>query len=151
MIEEKLQTLCVEMIKSIEHAVALTDSYINSFSKEDFYTFSDSNSRLQHYKNAYSDFVRTLACPLNDLEAQNSQISSLLILADSEMKIDIISYLQDIFEEYLRFEKSLSEYGSNVKIIFARADASASALVEQTQKFKFSLLSLLEKTKKGLR
>jgi hypothetical protein len=76
-----------------------------------------------------------------------SRTSSLLIEADREMNTDMIILLQTVFEEYLRFEKKLSEYDVNIKKVFDKPNISVSTLLEETKKFKFSLLSLLNKVK----
>lgn len=146
-IVEKVAALQVKIKTSVEAAILFTDKYMNSFSKEDFYTFDDNADKVKHYKKGYSDLLVLLSEPLTALGNDMSRTSSLLIEADREMNTDMIILLQAVFEEYLRFEKKLSEYDVNIKKAFDKPNVSVSTLLEETKKFKFSLLSLLNKVK----
>ena len=143
----KVKTLCNDIASSVNSAILHTDNYINSFTRTDFYTFSEIESKLKQHKKDYSDFLAFIAEPLKVLETKIAEASSLLIEADRTMNIEMIEFLQALFEEYLSFEKTLSEYNVKVKVIFENTNFSISALIEQAKKIKFSLLSLLSKTK----
>lgn len=146
-ITNKARSLCNEIALSVNSAILFTEKYINSFDNEDFYTFALNESKIKRYKKEYSDFLELLTEPLKKLEEQISTAASLLIEADREMNTDAILLLQAPFEEYLSFEKNLYNYGNKIKIMFMGSTISISELLDQAKKFKFFLLSLLDKVK----
>lgn len=143
---DKVREICTQMAATINFVISLTDKYINSFETEDFFSFSDTEKRLKALKKKYAEFFASLAEPLNKLENDAAEVSTLLIRADIEMNLDMITYLQMLFEEYLQFEKTLAAYGTNVKRVFEEKNISISLLLNEANKFKFSLMALLQKT-----
>ncbi len=145
LISEERKKLFDSLAKSFELIREKTDEYLNSFDKKDFFAFSDNDTRTKRYQRHFHAFTISVADHLLVADRLAGELSSLVLRADREMNVDELILLQAIFEEYIVFKKSSSEYFSSVEKMLSSSSVSVSTLMDKATKFKFSATAMINK------
>lgn len=121
------------------------DEYINTFDPKDFFVFSNTAARSKIYQKDYDTFTLNVADPLLSLDRLMGELSSLLLKADREMNIDEMLLQNTLFDAYLKFKKSSSDFFSQAEKMFSSGSITLSIILDGAKKFKFDISSLTEK------
>lgn len=113
-----------------------------NFKQEHFFSFSDIEKRQKIYKKEYYNFLQEVNTLTRELATYIASVSSLLIDADRNMRVEDVTVLQNIFEKYIVFEKELSIYTSTSEKELSKTDFSVSVLLEAIRRFKLSVMEL---------
>ena len=81
---------------------------------------------------------------ISELSSLNAKLASLLIEADKSMHVELIIICENKFNAYEKFEHELYEYIKSLEDAFANSSASASLIINLTQRLKNSLTALIE-------
>ena len=146
-VAQERELLCQQLRASLSKIAVKTEDYINSFPKEDFFVFSDSENRIKGYKNKYLKFSTQIADELLITDRLMGKASSLLISADRAMDYDSLHILQALFEGYISFKKNSSKYFSKTEKALSSQAVSVSSLVDGAKNFKISVTELMNKAK----
>lgn len=142
--QENISKKTVALANNIKGAA---DDFINSFNQNDMFTFrSSSNSKrnLEEYLEKYYLFFSKISPMISELSSLNAKLASLLIEADKSMHVELIIVCENKFNAYEKFEHELYEYIKSLEDAFANSSASASLIINLTQRLKNSLTALIE-------
>ena len=142
--QENISKKTVALANNIKDAA---DDFINSFNQNDLFTFrSSSNSKrnLEEYLEKYYLFFSKISPMISELSSLNAKLASLLIEADKSMHVELIIVCENKFNAYEKFEHELYEYIKSLEDAFANSSASASLIINLTQRLKNSLTALIE-------
>ena len=142
--QENISKRIVALAKDMQNAA---DEFINGFNQGDMLTFSrgQSKSKSDEYLKKYYAFFAKISPMITELSRMNARLASLLIQADKEMKVDIIVTCENRFNAYEKFELELYKYIKSIEDAFENSTASATFIINATQKLKNSLSVLIEK------
>ena len=122
---------------------ASTDEYLTTFDAAKQFSFSDAKNNKAKYEYNYYSYASSIIEVITELSALNAELSSLLILADQKMDIELIPILQKRFDVFLLFEKSLYHYTSTVEKAFDEGAPTITFLINAANKFKLSIENLI--------
>ena len=142
--QENISKRTVALAKDMQNAA---NEFINGFNQADMLTFSigQSKSKSDEYLKKYHAFFAKISPMITELSRINARLASLLIQADKEMKVDIIVACENRFNAYEKFELELYEYIKSIEDAFENSTASATFIINATQRLKNSLSVLIEK------
>ena len=121
----------------------MTDEYLATFDAAKQFSFSDAKNNKDKYEYNYYLFASSMIETVRELSSLNAELSSLLIIADQNMDVELITALQKRFDAFLIFEKALYEYTSSVESALDEGKATMAFLVNSANKFKKSIENLM--------
>ena len=142
---EERQNLFKSILYVLKSLRKKADEYINTFDQKDFFVFSNEDTQKKHYQSKYCSFTVSIADDLLSLDRLMGNLSSLLLKSDHEMNIDEMILLNNVFDTYINFKKSSSDFFSQADKIFSSKRISISTLLDSAKKFKFDISSIAEK------
>lgn len=140
---ELQKEIAASTVNLAQSMVTKTDAYLNSFNTKAILTFSKEKSRIEEYTEKYFLFLSGLDGEVRALTDLNAALASLLIEADKHMEIDVVVLAEKRLYAFDDFEHDLYNYTSSSEEALLGECATASFLVNNTQKFKEALKKLI--------
>ena len=123
-LNERRIDLYAKLSVELDGLTRVLKEYAGSFSKDDFYSFSDTERRIKQYRERYSSLVADMAPHYKTRCELAANISSLLIEAD-RTDDECSSSLEAAFEEYARFERATASFSSEAQRLLKGSEISS--------------------------
>ena len=104
------QNICTVLCVHLDELEFALDEYLTVFSREDFFSFADSEKRKQLYKKSYYGFLSAISAPLAHIDEAIARLSGLLVEADEAVRLDMLTLIGAKLEAYRVFETILKNF-----------------------------------------
>ena len=139
------QNICTVLRVHLDELDFALDEYLTVFSREDFFSFADTEKRKQLYKKSYYGFLSAISAPLAHIDEAIARLSGLLVEADEAVRLDMLTLIGGKLEAFRAFETILKNFSDITQKEISKGAPSPSLLVNEARKLKTSKDELIKK------